>query len=53
MRWLALVALLAVGCASAEELRGIHVTGHGEVLAEPDLARFVFNVSAFWPWQTN
>ena len=45
MRWFAVVAILAVGCAAAaEELRGIHVAGHGEVLAEPDLARFVFEV---------
>jgi uncharacterized protein YggE len=44
MRWIAVVLLLAAGCSAAEETPGIHVAGHGEVLAEPDLARFVFEV---------
>lgn len=44
MRWIAFVLMIAAGGAVAEETRGIHVTGHGEVLAEPDVVRFVFEV---------
>lgn len=43
--WLCVVVGLGIGnIAVAEAPSGLHVTGHGDVTKEPDLARFTFEV---------